>query len=108
MAANLVQQLENHLEILGRNPQNLNRIAFFVTIGGLRNGMSDAVKDVFEKHHLADLNVDKPELVFVFEVYLHPNSEKQGTESLKSALHELDEMGIEGIVGPYPTTGNKR
>ncbi len=55
---------------------------------------------VFEKRNLK--NMDENGKVLRFEVHMHPKPGEQGIEDLKSALQELDDLGIAGVVGPYP------
>ncbi len=104
MPDNLLKQLEQYLEITERSLPDVDRVAFFITFAGARKGMIDKAKEVFEEYHLKDLNVEKRENVFVFEVYKRAMPDKQGVGNLKSALRKLDGLGIEGIVGPYPVS----
>ena len=100
MQEKLAAQLEKQLRIKRDRLPDVSMLAFFVTITTLQQDLVYKAKEVFEKYHLMDL--DNRDRVFQFEVYMHPGAIEQGIDSLMSALKELGDLGIEGILGPYP------
>ncbi len=110
MPESLLEQFEKHLKIIEKTSRDIHRMAFFVTIAGSGKGIFSKAKEVFEKHHLNYLdtvNVEKHDNVFAFEVCERPVSGEQGVEDLRSALRELGDMGIGGIVGPRPVGADR-
>ncbi len=105
MPENLVEQLEEQLKIAEKNRPDKDRFTFFIAIACSKENLVEKARGVFKKHHLKDL--DQREKVLVFQVHKHSVPGEQGVEDLKSTLNELDNMGIEGILGSHPTIGGK-
>ena len=98
MATGLLEQFENHWNVIEKHYPNVSEFSISMTFTVPRASKLDKAMQVFQEDNFKVVLMPEEEQLIVCGVHRQPTSGQKGLEHYKAILKELDEDSIKGTI----------